>query len=72
MTWDLDKPNRILTAFLDASGIAYIDLLPEFRRRAASSELEYYLPLDNHWNEAGHELAAELISDMLLRAAELR
>ena len=70
MTWELDKPNRILTAFLDTNGIAHIDLLPEFRRRAATVEQEFYFVLDNHWNEAGHELAAELISDELLRMLE--
>ena len=40
------------------------------RGRAATAEQEFYFVLDNHWNEAGHELAAELISDELLRMLE--
>jgi hypothetical protein len=68
MKWDLTKPNRILNAFLDKNDIAHIDLLPEFRRRAATVDHEYYLVHDGHWNEAGHELAAELIAEELLRA----
>ncbi len=68
ITWDLTKPNRILNAFLDENDIAHIDLLPEFRHRAATVDHEYYLVHDSHWNEAGHELAAELITEELTRA----
>lgn len=63
--WDMVKPNRILSTFLNENNVGHIDLLSGFRR-AATSEREYYLVADGHWNEAGHELAAELITDKLL------
>ena len=65
MEWNLEKPNQRLTALLAAQGIAHVDLLPEFRRQAAESEQEYYLVQDGHWNEAGHVLAASLMTEAL-------
>ncbi len=42
-------------------GIAFIDLLPEFRREAAAGQ-EFFLS-DRHWNAAGHALAAARVSE---------
>lgn len=63
--WNLKKPNVLLREFLSASEIAYLDLLPGFRRRAETSESEFYLVKDNHWNETGHQVASELIATEL-------
>ena len=63
--WDLDKPNRLLTEFMKDRGIKYVDLLPDLRRQAESSDREFYLVQDNHWNETGHAIAARLIVDAL-------
>lgn len=65
-TWNLDKPNRILRAFLDEENIQYIDLLPEFREQAEDGQEEFYLLSDGHWNERGHQLAGRLITENLL------
>jgi hypothetical protein len=54
--YDLDRPQRVLRAALEARGVPVLDLLPEFRAQEAREQL--YLPLDTHWNEAGNALAA--------------
>lgn len=74
---EADEPAFIagLTAMRDAvrdfmatrAGWQFIDLLPVFQQRVDAGELLYY-PYDSHWNQAGHDLAAEAIADAL-RAA---
>ncbi|MGI9293914.1 MAG: alginate O-acetyltransferase AlgX-related protein [Pseudomonadales bacterium] len=64
--WDLDKPNRMLGAFLSAEEIPYVELLEEFRHRTSASSVDLYLPVDGHWQAEGHLLAARLIAEGLL------
>jgi lysophospholipase L1-like esterase len=42
-----------------------IDLTLAFREN--SGDAKWYFDMDSHWNAAGHQLAAELISDTLMR-----
>lgn len=57
--WDPELPNRLLGERLNARGIRFLDLLPEFSRVAPRETL--YLPRDTHWNIAGNRLAGEAI-----------
>ena len=43
--------------------IDFIDLTPKFK---ASKESATFYPVDQHWNESGHELVAEAIRDKIL------
>jgi hypothetical protein len=45
----------------------FVDLLPAFREAVARGELLYY-PMDTHWNQAGHDLAAAALA-LALQAA---
>lgn len=45
-------------------GWHFIDLLPPFEQAVAKGELLYY-QYDTHWNQAGHDLAAQVIADSL-------
>ncbi len=47
----------------------FIDLLPTLQEHVNSGELLYY-PYDSHWNQAGHNLAAEYIANALRAAPE--
>lgn len=47
-----------------------VDLTKEFREKGADAKL--YFDIDSHWNVAGHKLAAELISETLVRWRETR
>jgi hypothetical protein len=57
--FDLDKPARRLAALLEAHHVPYLNLLPAFRERAASSP-PLYIRVDGHWTADGHRLATEL------------
>lgn len=45
-------------------GWQFIDLLPAFEEAASRGEMLYYT-YDSHWNQAGHDLAAEVIAAAL-------
>ena len=49
-----------------------IDLLPRFRQWTADSTAPLYLEWDGHWNEAGHRLAAEVVTEGLVEAGVVR
>jgi hypothetical protein len=50
-----------LRRIADELGMAFVDLLPEFRARAERGEVLFY-PFDTHWNSRGREVAAEVIA----------
>jgi hypothetical protein len=60
---DFTRPNRLLRRKLDSLGIQYVDLLPQLAD--AGRHARYYKPRDTHWNIAGNELAAGLITEYL-------
>jgi hypothetical protein len=65
--WDLETPNQRLTGFLVANDIPHLDLLPVFRQAAAEPDApRLHFRHDQHWTEAGHRLAAEIIHTFLL------
>lgn len=66
--WDLDKPQRLLAAFLKEEGVAHLDLLPLFRREAKEGVPETYIRGDVHWNAHGHRLAASHVHDYLIQS----
>ena len=61
--YDLERPQRVLTARLQASGIPVLDLLPALREAAA--EAQVYRPRDTHWNARGNRIAAGALADLL-------
>jgi hypothetical protein len=61
--FDLERPQRVLTAILEASGIRVLDLLPVLREAAA--EAPVYRPRDTHWNARGNRIAADLLAGLL-------
>jgi len=66
------EPQRRVTAIADSLGLPVVDLLPAFRRWTADSAAPLYLEWDGHWNEAGHKLAAEVVTAGILGAGVIR
>jgi hypothetical protein len=64
--YDLDRPQRLLTAACRAHGIEVVDLLPRFRRRARDGT-RLYRVRDTHWNPEGNHLAARILTEYLAR-----
>jgi hypothetical protein len=70
---DLDRPNRVLTRFLKAEHIDYIDLLPLMRayadqrpRPVLNPEQDLYWRHNSHWSIKGEHLVALLVSRFIL------
>ncbi len=57
--WDMTLPNRRLSEALHKLHIDYIDL---YQYYAVESPIRLYRPQDSHWNIAGNQLAAHVIS----------
>ena len=58
---DLAHPNRVFARLLAERGIPTVDLTPAFQARA-KEPAPLYLPVDRHWNAAGHQFAADFIA----------
>ncbi len=70
---DLERPNRILTRFLKAQGIDYLDLLPLMRRYADETpraslnpDKDLYWQHNSHWSIRGDHLVGLLVSRDIL------
>ena len=60
-----DKPHEMLKRFCVEHGIAVLDLLPDLKALEQSTGEALYFPIDGHWNQRGHQVAANLILDYL-------
>lgn len=59
-----DQRDAIKALIESQPGWHFIDLLPTFQSHVDTGELLYY-PYDSHWNQAGHDLAAQIIADQM-------
>lgn len=64
--FDYELPQQRLAALCDEAGLPFFDLTPRFAAQTALGD-ELYLPHDNHWNVAGHALAAETLLEPVLK-----
>jgi len=61
-----DSPGyRELGGMLARNDIAYIDLVPEFRKAVTKDGRNLFVKGDWHWNADGHALAAKIVYDRL-------
>jgi hypothetical protein len=68
-TWDelmgrVDNTRLVIGEAAIATGLRFVDLSPAFDAAAVNGELLYYT-YDTHWNQAGHDLAGEVLADFL-------
>jgi lysophospholipase L1-like esterase len=59
-----DEGNN-LSKFCNANEIYFLNLQPEFEKQSSKGK-QLLIPIDLHWNEAGHRLATELIYNKLI------
>lgn len=57
----MDDQAELLADFAAENEIRFLDLTPVFQQEASNGVALYY-PYDTHWNQVGHDLAAETIS----------
>ncbi len=57
----MDDQAHLLADFAAEQNINYLDLTSHFQEEAAVG-VELYYPFDTHWNQSGHDLAAQIIA----------
>jgi hypothetical protein len=67
---DRDRPQRILTSWLDKEKIDFIDLLPRMRASPPLSDgkRHVYLLRDTHFNALGNKIAGAALAELIERA----
>ena len=66
--WDIDKPARLMGSFLSEHGLPYVDVSPSIEAyRSVHGYNSVCFKYDSHWNDKGHEIAADVIFDFLVR-----
>jgi hypothetical protein len=64
----MDDQANLLADFAQDQELAFLNLTPTFREAAATG-VELYYPFDSHWNQQGHDLAAQTIASYMERMA---
>ena len=67
-SWDLTLPTARLVEFCEAEGIPVLDLTPGLHSRSKDGTVLHF-PYDGHWNPAGHQAAADLLTPFILTQA---
>lgn len=66
--YDLKYAQNLLRGFLESRSIPYVDFLERFQAEGKKRDL--YKLRDSHWNEAGNQLAAEILFEDLGKRVE--
>ncbi len=64
--FDWDRPDQRVGQFLGELGVPFLPLDPGFRAYAAGRKDRLLFFNEGHWNEAGHQVAAQLLYDWLI------
>lgn len=59
-----DDQSQLMAKLAEEESIAFLDLTQIFKAEAANG-VELYYPFDTHWNQKGHDLAAQAIADRM-------
>jgi hypothetical protein len=62
----IDDQRKAVEALANRLGIHFLDLTPVFQSETAQGRALYF-PINAHWNQEGHLLAAETLADYLLK-----
>lgn len=66
--YERDCQQNILNRFLTEKNIPHIDFLPQFKAQQKQQPL--YVFQDPHWNEAGNQLAAQILFETLVQKTD--
>lgn len=68
---DYGKPEQLLQKISEEQSFSYLALLPAFQKLYKETGKDPHFSCDGHWNETGHEWAAQTIFDYLKMHPEL-
>jgi hypothetical protein len=60
----LDNQRDAVANLAGELGLPFADLTPAFQQAAATGQILYYV-YDTHWNQAGHDLAGQVLADFI-------
>ena len=60
----MDDQAHLLADFAAEQNMVFLDLTPYFQKEAGAGA-ELYYPFDTHWNQCGHNLAAQTIAQYI-------
>jgi hypothetical protein len=61
LSWDLDKPDRLLSAILRQDAVDFFPMVEPLRKIHASTGQPLYIAGDNHFDAEGHKHVADLL-----------
>ncbi len=64
----LDQPEQILARISQELNIAYTPFLPAFIEKEKENPISISFTCDGHWNKEGHEWAADVLFDTLIKS----
>jgi len=64
--WDMNAPDQAISDFMAELDVPTLDLKPGFQTYAQTHDDLLYFQRDIHFNEKGHQLAADLMCDWLV------
>jgi hypothetical protein len=67
----IGKPQQLIRPLADSIRMPVIDLYPRFRQWVTGGGAHLYVDWDGHWNETGHRLAAEVVTEGLLQTGSV-
>jgi SGNH hydrolase-like domain, acetyltransferase AlgX len=67
----MDDQANLLAEFAAEQDISFLDLTSYFQKEADAGA-ELYYPYDTHWNQIGHDLAAEAIARFMKDMLSIR
>lgn len=70
LKFNLTKYEDLLKAAAQEQGLAVLDLLPAFNSAQQTQQLFYQIQ-DSHWNATGHHVAAQALTELLLKNPDL-
>jgi hypothetical protein len=65
----MDNQREAVRAVVEAQGLLFIDMTAPMQSAAAQSQM-LYLTYDTHWSQAGHELAGQVVAEVLAGGCE--
>lgn len=66
-----DNQNLVIREFLEQEKIPYLDLTESLFQAVGTEGLLPYFPMDSHWNDTGHVVAAKAIREWRASVPEL-
>ncbi len=70
--YDLRRPERIVSEFLDRQNIAYVNVNDALIQSYERNKIPLYYKYDGHFNKEGHQVMAQILFPIISREIDLK